>query len=100
MDEAGYKLIKFSKREKSISKFIGNILVKALPLVIKSLTVIGTIALLLVAGGIFVHYIPFFHHLATKINIPSIIKEFVLGLVLGLIVLGIVNLFKKLFRKG
>ncbi|MEO8238457.1 MAG: DUF808 domain-containing protein [Flavobacterium sp.] len=99
MDEAGYKLIKFSKREKSISKFIGNILVKALPLVIKSLTVIGTMALLLVAGGIFVHYIPFFHHLATKINIPSIIKEFVVGLVLGLIVLGIVNLFKKLFRK-
>nr|WP_294932204.1 DUF808 domain-containing protein [uncultured Flavobacterium sp.] len=100
MDEAGYRLIKFSKREKSISKFIGNILVKALPLIIKSLTVIGTIALLLVAGGIFVHYIPFFHDLAPKINMPSIIKEFVVGLVLGLIVLGFVNLFKKLFVKN
>ncbi|MEO7979182.1 DUF808 domain-containing protein [Flavobacterium sp.] len=99
MDEAGYKLIKFSKKEKSISKFIGNILVKALPLVIKSLTVVGTIALLLVAGGIFVHYIPFFHHLSAKINIPSIIKEFVVGFILGIIVLGIVNLFKKLFTK-
>lgn len=99
MDEAGYKLIKFSKREKSISKFIGNILVKALPLVIKSLTVIGTIALILVAGGIFVHYIPYFHHLAEEINIPSIIKEFVIGLALGLVVLGFVNVFKKLFQK-
>lgn len=99
MDEAGYKLIKSSKKEKSISKFIGNILVKALPLVIKGLTVIGTIALLLVAGGIFVHYIPFFHHLVPKINIPSIVKEFVVGLVLGLAVLGLVNLFKKMFRK-
>lgn len=99
MDEAGYKLIKFSKREKSISKFIGNILVKALPLVIKSLTVIGTIALILVAGGIFVHYIPYFHHLAEEINIPSIIKEFVIGLALGLVVLGFVNLFKKIFKK-
>ncbi|MGO4773519.1 DUF808 domain-containing protein [Flavobacterium sp. W22_SRS_FK3] len=99
MDEAGYKLIKVSKREKSISKFIGNILVKALPLVIKSLTVIGTVALLLVAGGIFVHYIPFFHHFVPKINIPSIIKEFVVGLVLGLLVLGLVNLFKKLLKK-
>ena len=99
MDEAGYKLIRFSKKEKSISKFIGNILVKALPLIIKSLTVIGTIALLLVAGGIFVHHIPFFHHLAEKINIPLILKEFVVGLVLGLIVLAIVNLLKKLFRK-
>lgn len=99
MDEAGYKLIKFSKNEKSFSKFIGNILVKALPIVIKSLTVIGTIALLLVAGGIFVHYIPFFHHIVPQINIPSIIKEFVIGLILGFLVLGIVNLFKKIFRK-
>jgi predicted DNA repair protein MutK len=99
MDEAGYRLIRFSKREKSLSKFIGNLLVKALPFVIKSLTVIGTIALILVAGGIFVHYIPFFHHLATKINIPSIIKEFVVGIILGFLVLVIVNLFKKIFKK-
>ncbi|WKL48543.1 DUF808 domain-containing protein [Flavobacterium pectinovorum] len=99
MDEAGYKLIKFSKREKSISKFIGNILVKALPLVIKSLTVIGTIALLLVAGGIFVHYIPFFHHIVPTIKLPSILKEFIIGLVLGFVVLGIINLFKMIFKK-
>ncbi|MFB9107491.1 DUF808 domain-containing protein [Flavobacterium gyeonganense] len=99
MDEAGYKLIKFSKNEKSISKFIGNILVKALPLVIKGLTVVGTIALLLVAGGIFVHYIPFFHHLSEEIKLPSIVKEFVTGLVLGCVVLVIVNLFKKIFKK-
>jgi uncharacterized protein len=99
MDEAGYKLIKFSKREKSISKFIGNILVKALPLVIKALTVIGTIALLLVAGGIFVHYIPFFHHVVPTIKLPSILKEFVIGLALGVVVLGIVNLFKMIFKK-
>lgn len=99
MDEAGYKLIKFSKGEKSISKFIGNLLVKGLPLVIKSLTVIGTIALLLVAGGIFVHYIPYFHHLSETINIPSIIKEFVIGLALGIVVLGFVNLFKLIFKK-
>jgi predicted DNA repair protein MutK len=99
MDEAGFKLIQISKREKSISKFIGNILVKALPLVIKALTVIGTIALLLVAGGIFVHYIPFFHHIVPEINLPLIIKEFVIGLALGLIVLGFINLFKMIFKK-
>lgn len=99
MDEVGYKLIKFSKKEKSISKFIGNILVKALPLVIKSLTVIGTIALILVAGGIFVHYIPFLHHLMEEINVPSIIKEFVTGLVLGFAVLAVISLFKKIFGK-
>ena len=92
-------MIKLSKNEKSISNFIGNALVKALPLVIKGLTVIGTIALILVAGGIFVHYIPFFHHLVPQIKLPSIIKEFVIGMVLGFVVLGFVNLFKKLFKK-
>ncbi|MFC4479226.1 DUF808 domain-containing protein [Flavobacterium chungangensis] len=99
MDEAGYKLIKYSKSEKSPSRFIGNLLVKALPLVIKGLTVVGTIALLLVAGGIFVHYIPYFHHLSEEIKIPSIIKEFTVGLALGFVVLVFVNLIKKIFKK-
>lgn len=99
MDEVGFKLIQISKKDKSILKFIGNILVKALPLVIKALTVIGTIALILVAGGIFVHYIPFFHHLVPQIQIPSIIKEFVVGIVLGFAVLAIVNLIKKILPK-
>ncbi|MCD0471978.1 DUF808 domain-containing protein [Flavobacterium sp. JAS] len=99
MDEAGFKLIQISKKDKSVLKFIGNILVKALPLVIKSLTVIGTIALILVAGGIFVHYIPFFHHLVPELPLPLIVKEFVIGLALGLVVLGLVNLIKKILPK-
>ena len=78
---------------------IGNILVKALPLVIKGLTEIGTIALLLVVGGIFVHYIPYFHHLSEEIKMPAIIKEFVVGLVLGFAVLLVINLVKKIFKK-
>ncbi|MES2573567.1 MAG: DUF808 domain-containing protein [Bacteroidota bacterium] len=97
MDELGYRLIKLSSKEHSLSKTIGNILVKALPKVIKSLTVIGTIALILVAGGIFVHQIDFLHHLFPQI--PSIIKEFILGLLIGLLVLGIVNVFKKIIGK-
>ncbi len=97
MDEFGYKLIGLSTRENSISKTIGNILVKALPLVIKSLSVIGTIALLLVAGGIFIHNIDFLHHFLPQI--PSIVKEFILGLVIGLVVLGIVNGIKKILGK-
>ncbi|MDX6181502.1 DUF808 domain-containing protein [Flavobacterium sp. Fl-77] len=97
MDEFGFKMIKWSKKERSISKTIGNILVKALPKVIQSLSVIGTIALILVAGGIFVHNSDFLHHLWP--NIPSIIKEFVFGLAIGLVVLAIVSLFKKIFKK-
>lgn len=97
MDELGYKLIKNSKSERSISHLIGNILVQALPKIIKSLAVIGTIALLLVAGGIFVHKIEFLHHLFPEW--PAVLKEFSFGLVIGFITLGIVNLFKKIIGK-
>ena len=97
MDELGLRLIAFSTRERSLSKTIGNILVQALPKVIKSLSVIGTIALLLVAGGIFAHNIYFLHDLFPQL--PSIIREFGFGLLIGLLVLAVVNLFKKLIGK-
>ncbi|WP_166925277.1 DUF808 domain-containing protein [Flavobacterium poyangense] len=97
MDEVGFKMIQHSKKEKSALKFIGNLLVQALPKVIKALTVIGTIALILVAGGLFVHNIEFLHHVLPQF--PSILKEFIVGLVVGFVVLAIVNLFKKLFGK-
>jgi hypothetical protein len=97
MDELGFRLIALNNRERSVSKIIGNILVQALPKVIKSLSVIGTIALILVAGGIFAHNIDFLHHLF--IQLPSIVREFSFGLIIGFLVLGIVNLFKKIFGK-
>ncbi len=97
MDEFGYKLIALNTQEDSFSDKIGHLLVKALPKIIKSLTVIGTIALLLVSGGIFSHYIPFLHGILP--NIPSIITEFLMGIVIGFIVLGIVNSIKKIVGK-
>jgi predicted DNA repair protein MutK len=96
MDEAGYKLIKKSKKEKSFLKSLGTILVQALPIVIKSLSVIGTIALLLVAGGIFVHNVDFFHHFLPQL--PSFILEFIVGLLVGFVCLIVVVGFKKIWR--
>ncbi len=97
MDEMGFKLIQMSKNEKSITHKIGQILVKALPKVIKSLAVIGTIALLLVAGGIFVHNSEFLHHLLPQI--PDFVKEFAVGLIAGSIVLAVVMLVNKIKQK-
>lgn len=97
MDELGLKLMALSTKERSLSKSVGNLLVQALPKVIKSLSFIGTIALILVAGGIFVHNIAFLHHLFPQL--PSILKEFIIGFAVGLVVLGIVNLVKRVFKK-
>jgi len=97
MDEFGVKLINLNEEEDSFSDKVGKFLVQALPKVIKSLTVIGTIALLLVSGGIFAHNIDFLHNLLP--SIPSIITEFLIGLVVGIIVLVVVQLAIFLMKK-
>lgn len=93
MDDAGYSLIKESNDKGIISK-LGHLLVKALPIIIRILAVVGTIALILVAGGIFVHNIEYVHHLYPKV--PSTLKEFAYGLVGGLIAVVVITAGKKL----
>ncbi|WP_299319604.1 DUF808 domain-containing protein [uncultured Maribacter sp.] len=97
MDEFGTRLINLNEEENSISDKIGRFFVNALPKVIKALSVIGTIALLLVSGGIFVHNIDFFHHFLP--NVPSMLVEFVVGLIVGFVALLLFNGVKMLFKK-
>lgn len=94
MDDAGYKLIKHSN-EKGFLFHVGNILVKSLPIIIKLLSVVGTIALILVAGGIFSHNIEFFHHLLP--TLLPVAKEFALGVVGGTVAVIIAEIGKKLY---
>ena len=96
MDDVGHRLLKYSN-EKGWLSTLGNLLVKSLPLVIKSLAVIGTIALLLVSGGIFVHNVDYFHHVLP--TVPSIIKELAFGIVGGLIAVALVSVVKRIFSK-
>lgn len=92
MDDAGFKLIK-RYGDTGFMGSLGNILVKALPIIIKILAVVGTIALILVSGGIFSHNIPFLHDFMP--NVPAMAKEFLYGLGAGLIVVGLVLAVKK-----
>jgi predicted DNA repair protein MutK len=95
MDDLGFRLVTLSKGQKNVTYYIGNFLVQALPKIIKSLSVIGTIALLLVAGGIFAHNLEFLHHFLEEI--PSFIRDFVLGLAAGATALLVVAMLKKLY---
>jgi predicted DNA repair protein MutK len=96
MDDIGYKFIKRAE-ERGRESRLGHVLVKALPVIIKSLGVIGTIALLLVSGGIFEHSIKFLHHSLPQW--PTLLKELLIGLMVGLIVLPIVNTLKKIYSR-
>lgn len=97
MDDAGYKLISHSKNSGFLSK-LGQLLVSLLPFIIKFLSVVGTIALLLVSGGIFIHNIDYFHHFLPEV--PSIITEFILGLIAGILTVAVVTAVKKIFLRG
>jgi predicted DNA repair protein MutK len=96
MDDLGLAL---RKRNSTMAQFTGGILIQALPQVIKILAFVGTIALLLVAGGIFVHNIEPLHHFLNGISLGDVLKEFIVGLIGGIIALAIVSLFKKIFKK-
>jgi predicted DNA repair protein MutK len=94
MDDAGYKLIKKSN-DKGFLAGLGNVLVKGLPIIIKVLSVVGTIALILVSGGIFVHNIEYVHHLFPQL--PDMLKEFIFGVIGGLLAFAVITAGKKVF---
>jgi len=96
MDDLGYKLIKRSN-EKGLLNFTGEILVKALPIVIKALGIVGTIALLLVSGGIFDHNIALIHQSLPQI--PGMLKQLLLGIIAGLLMVLFLGIGKKLLPK-
>lgn len=95
MDDFGLRLIQLGNG-KGILKALGNFLVQALPKVIKSLSVIGTLALLLVSGGIFVHNLEFLHHVLE--SWPGMLRDFVVGLVVGFVAFFVVKAFKVVFK--
>ncbi|PZP51458.1 MAG: DUF808 domain-containing protein [Pseudopedobacter saltans] len=99
MDDAGVFLINKTHNKGFFSK-IGHLLVKGLPIIIKILAVLGTLALFLVSGEIFMHKIEYLHHILSVI--PELLRKFLFGLVAGLLVVllmtggkNVVKLIKK-----
>ena len=81
---------------------IGRGLLVAAPLLMKFLSIAGTIAMFLVGGGILVHNIGPLHHFIEGIlpqgtlgSVVSIVANAVVGILAGAIVLGVVQLVGK-----
>ncbi len=85
IDDFGYKIVSMSKDSQSLLHKFGDMLIRSLPKIIRALTVIGTIAMLLVAGGIFVHNIHAIHELVA--GMPSILGELLIGAIVGTLAL-------------
>jgi len=87
MDDLGFKLIEMGDKKSKILEGVGKALVQGLPKVIKLLTIVGTIAMLLVAGGIFVHNIHQLHDFVS--GLPSLFAETAVGLLIGAVAVSI-----------
>ncbi|HOX83909.1 MAG TPA: DUF808 family protein [Chryseolinea sp.] len=94
IDDFGYRLIKGS-REQGLWSKVGQALVKSLPIIINFFSFVGTIALLLVSGGIFVHSFAYLHHILP--SWPLILKELLSGLVFGILAVLLVKAVKMIF---
>lgn len=81
IDDFGLRLIAASDGKKGFLMSTGMFLVKSLPIIIRTLTVLGTVAMVLVAGGIYVHNVHFIHDFVH--GMPSILGELLIGLVVG-----------------
>ena len=101
MDDAGFFLIKRAEKLKGAGSLLltrtGRILIASLPLVIRALGVLGTIAMLLVGGGMYTHNIDALHHMLDFV--PSLPANFIVGLVVGSMLLGAEYLFRLLWRR-
>jgi predicted DNA repair protein MutK len=96
MDDFGFALVARAKDEKSLLHKTGRILVVSLPKVIRSLTIIGTFAMLLVAGSIFLHNIPNLHD--SLHFLPSLIAEVLVGLAIGSLAFSMHLCYTKVFH--
>lgn len=106
LDDLGLWL---SKTSSSLAQGIGSGLLFAAPWLMKILSVVGTVAMFLVGGGIVVHGIPVLSHWIEQMShgyhgILSMLlsngAHLVIGFVIGAIVLLVVNLIAKMRGKS
>ncbi len=96
LDDIGMGIIRRSREGGPMARF-GQILVAALPRIVKLLSVVGVIAMLLVGGGIFVHNVEAIHNLVS--HWPLLSGEFVVGFMVGLVVLAVEKAIHAMFGK-
>lgn len=96
MDDTGFYLMERAASMKGIGARImksgGELLVASLPKVIRLLSIVGTVAMLLVGGGMYVHNIEAVHHALAFM--PYLLAELIAGLIVGAVLLVAMHLVK------
>ncbi len=104
LDDIGFYL---QEKKSNITKAIGTSFVNAMPYIIKTIGIIGTIAMLAVGGGIIVHETHILHsfdEIIKAIPLGGFLSEIIIGGIIGYITVKIVPIvepiFSKIFKKS
>lgn len=112
IDDLGFYLI---EQQSNFKQAIGKGLLSFAPWLMKTLSVVGTLAMFLVGGGIVNHVVPFLHHFSEHTidrvddiahigsilgSVSEMLINFAVGIVAGAIVLLVVSVIQKIFNKG
>lgn len=99
LDDIGLWLM---QKKSTFSQAVGKSLLFAMPWFMKGLSVLGTIAMFLVGGGIFTHNLATIHHFVEQLGIPAhfaTLVDFIVGIIVGIIACLIILPLMKLFSK-
>ena len=100
LDDIGFYL---QEKKSALAKTIGNGFVNSMPYIIKAIGILGTVAMLAVGGGIIAHETHILHSFSETLKtIPlgGFLSEIILGAIIGFVVVKIVPIFSKLFKKS
>lgn len=68
MDDVGLYLSQLKSNNAALQRSLGHVLLRTAPLLMKFLSIAGTVAMFLVGGGIITHSLPFAHHLIEHVT--------------------------------
>jgi uncharacterized protein len=99
LDDIGFYL---QEKKSTISKTIGNGFVNSMPYIIKTIGILGTIAMLAVGGGIVAHETHVLHtfdDILKSIPLGGFLSEIILGGIVGFITVKVVPIFTSILSK-
>ncbi len=96
IDDIGLAISQSAKEGTFKYKF-GRVLINSLPIIVRILSIVGILAMLMVAGGIFMHNIHILHDIMH--SIPSFMSEIITALIVGGLAMLLIDGTKYIFKK-
>jgi predicted DNA repair protein MutK len=101
MDDVGFYMTRRAAQLRGVWARVldgtGRLMIASLPWVIRILGVIGTIAMLMVGGGMFTHNIEAVHHAFSFM--PSLVATLICGLIVGGVLVGLQLIVQRITQK-